>query len=134
MRHASLSRHPLSALRSHPLRQPGLRRTSVVFLHRTPIHPFPNLHRVAVLKSSASVSVSAKMAGWLWEVLEEFNAEQRSLFLQFVWGRSRMPNRLVQSLNVGSGGSHARARVAKVVASLREAGRGHQPMRQSWPD
>ena len=46
-------------------------------------------------------------------MLEEFSAEQRSLFLQFVWGRSRMPTTLVQQLNVGSGGSHARAQVTR---------------------
>jgi len=68
---------------------------------------------VAVLRRAASVSVSARLAGWLWEVLEEFTAEQRSLFLQFVWGRSRMPTTLVQQLNVGSGGSHARAQVTR---------------------
>src|SRR5689334_892144 len=28
---------------------------------------------------------------WLWEVLEEFDQEQRALFLQFVWARSRLP-------------------------------------------
>ena len=28
---------------------------------------------------------------WLWELLEEMDQEQRALFLQFTWARSRMP-------------------------------------------
>ena len=46
---------------------------------------------MSALRSKASVSVRAQLAGWLWEVLEEVTAEERALFLQFVWGRSRMP-------------------------------------------
>ena len=37
------------------------------------------------------MSVRATLAGWLWEVLEELMAEERGFFLQFVWGRSRLP-------------------------------------------
>lgn len=28
---------------------------------------------------------------WLWQALEVFTAEERQLFLRFVWGRSRLP-------------------------------------------
>ena len=31
---------------------------------------------------------------WFWEVLEEFPAADRSLFLRFVWGRTRLPRAL----------------------------------------
>lgn len=28
---------------------------------------------------------------WFWEVMEEFTNQERSLFLRFVWGRTRLP-------------------------------------------
>lgn len=28
---------------------------------------------------------------WFWEILGEFNNLERSLFLRFVWGRTRLP-------------------------------------------
>ena len=28
---------------------------------------------------------------WFWQVLEEFTNHERSLFLRFVWGRTRLP-------------------------------------------
>ena len=33
----------------------------------------------------------APCVGFFWEVLREFTPQQRSLFLRFVWGRSRLP-------------------------------------------
>jgi hypothetical protein len=58
--------------------------------------------KVTALKAKASVSVRATLAGWLWEVLEELTAEERGFFLQFVWGRSRMPSTIVGQLQVCS--------------------------------
>jgi hypothetical protein len=34
---------------------------------------------------------SAQSVNFFWEVLREFAPQQRSLFLRFVWGRSRLP-------------------------------------------
>jgi len=31
---------------------------------------------------------------WFWEVMEEFSHVERSLFLRFVWGRTRLPRTL----------------------------------------
>ena len=55
-----------------------------------------------MLKRAASVSVGARLAGWLWEVLEELSSEERGFFLQFVWGRSRMPSTIVGQMSVCS--------------------------------
>ena len=38
--------------------------------------------------------VRTELANWLFEFLGECTAEERRLFLQFVWGRSRMPSNL----------------------------------------
>lgn len=37
------------------------------------------------------ISETAQVVKWLWEVLEEMDQQQRAIFLQFVWARSRMP-------------------------------------------
>ena len=49
---------------------------------------------ISLLKSVAThkgISPSDDLAKWLWEVLEEFTPDERSLFLRFVWGRNRLP-------------------------------------------
>ena len=28
---------------------------------------------------------------WFWKILDEFSAEERAMYLRFVWGRSRLP-------------------------------------------
>lgn len=33
----------------------------------------------------------APLVRWFWEVMESFNRNERSLFLRFVWGRTRLP-------------------------------------------
>ena len=35
-----------------------------------------------------------KLIKWLWETLESFTDEERSLFLRFVSGRSRLPTKV----------------------------------------
>jgi len=40
------------------------------------------------------ISPNDDLAKWLWEVLESFSNEERSLFLRFVWGRTRLPRTL----------------------------------------
>ena len=38
------------------------------------------------------ISPDAPVIQWLWEVLQEMTDEERTLFLRFVWARSRMPS------------------------------------------
>ena len=37
------------------------------------------------------VESSAPLIQWFWQVMEEFSNVERSLFLRFVWGRTRLP-------------------------------------------
>ena len=37
------------------------------------------------------VEATAPLVQWFWEVMEEFSTAERSLFLRFVWGRTRLP-------------------------------------------
>lgn len=49
---------------------------------------------LALLKSVATykgVDATAPLVAWFWEVMEEFSNQERSLFLRFVWGRTRLP-------------------------------------------
>lgn len=47
-----------------------------------------------LLKSVATykgVDATAPLVVWFWEVMEELSDNERSLFLRFVWGRTRLP-------------------------------------------
>ena len=49
---------------------------------------------LALLKSVATykgIEAIAPLVQWFWEVMEEFTTQERSLFLRFVWGRTRLP-------------------------------------------
>lgn len=46
------------------------------------------LKTVATYKGVESTS---SLVQWFWEVMEEFSNQERSLFLRFVWGRTRLP-------------------------------------------
>ena len=49
---------------------------------------------VSLLKSVTTykgVDPSSSLVRWFWEVMESFNQTERSLFLRFVWGRTRLP-------------------------------------------
>ena len=49
---------------------------------------------ISLLKSITTyrkVDPTAPLARWFWEVMESFNQMERSLFLRFVWGRTRLP-------------------------------------------
>lgn len=46
------------------------------------------LKTVATYKGVESTS---PLVQWFWEVMEEFSNHERSLFLRFVWGRTRLP-------------------------------------------
>ncbi|CAB3375688.1 Hypothetical predicted protein [Cloeon dipterum] len=54
----------------------------------SPDIPLPLLKSVATYKG---IDANASLVTWFWEVLEEFTNEERSLFLRFVWGRTRLP-------------------------------------------
>ena len=49
---------------------------------------------VSLLKSVTTykgIEPTAPLCRWFWEVMESFNLAERSLFLRFVWGRTRLP-------------------------------------------
>ena len=49
---------------------------------------------ISLLKSVTTykgIDPTAPLSRWFWEVMEEFNQAERSLFLRFVWGRTRLP-------------------------------------------
>lgn len=39
----------------------------------------------------AGIEATAPLVQWFWEVMDEFSNQERSLFLRFVWGRTRLP-------------------------------------------
>nr|XP_032812660.1 E3 ubiquitin-protein ligase HERC2 isoform X4 [Petromyzon marinus] len=54
----------------------------------SPDIPLHLLKSVAVYKG---IELSAPLIVWFWEVMEAFSNTERSLFLRFVWGRTRLP-------------------------------------------
>ncbi|XP_068082847.1 E3 ubiquitin-protein ligase HERC2 [Anabrus simplex] len=54
----------------------------------SPDIPLNLLKSVATYKG---VDANASLIVWFWEVMEEFTNQERSLFLRFVWGRTRLP-------------------------------------------
>ncbi|XP_072386929.1 E3 ubiquitin-protein ligase HERC2 [Diabrotica undecimpunctata] len=54
----------------------------------SPDIPLTLLKSVATYKG---IDSSAPLIQWFWEVMEEFTNQERSLFLRFVWGRTRLP-------------------------------------------
>jgi E3 ubiquitin-protein ligase HERC2 len=54
----------------------------------SPDIPLNLLKSVATYKG---VDSSAPLIQWFWEVMEDFTNQERSLFLRFVWGRTRLP-------------------------------------------
>ncbi|XP_042217246.1 E3 ubiquitin-protein ligase HERC2-like isoform X2 [Homarus americanus] len=54
----------------------------------SPDIPLNLLKSVATYKG---VDGTAPLVLWFWEVMEEFSTAERSLFLRFVWGRTRLP-------------------------------------------
>ena len=49
---------------------------------------------IQLLKSVTTykgIDATASLVRWFWEVMENFNQSERSLFLRFVWGRTRLP-------------------------------------------
>ncbi|KAF6037595.1 HERC2 [Bugula neritina] len=54
----------------------------------SPEIPLHLLKSVAVYKG---VDSTDNLISWFWQVMEEFSNIERSLFLRFVWGRTRLP-------------------------------------------
>ncbi|RLU17868.1 hypothetical protein DMN91_010107 [Ooceraea biroi] len=54
----------------------------------SPDIPLNLLKSVATYKG---VEATAPLVQWFWEVMDEFSNQERSLFLRFVWGRTRLP-------------------------------------------
>ncbi|XP_050578084.1 E3 ubiquitin-protein ligase HERC2 [Bombus affinis] len=54
----------------------------------SPDIPLTLLKSVATYKG---IEATAPLIQWFWEVMEEFSNQERSLFLRFVWGRTRLP-------------------------------------------
>ncbi|XP_071496413.1 E3 ubiquitin-protein ligase HERC2-like [Diadema antillarum] len=54
----------------------------------SPDIPLDLLKSVATYKG---IDASAPLVTWFWEIMEDFTNNERSLFLRFVWGRTRLP-------------------------------------------
>ena len=54
----------------------------------SPDIPLNLLKSVATYKG---INPNAPLIDWFWDVMEEFSNAERSLFLRFVWGRTRLP-------------------------------------------
>jgi E3 ubiquitin-protein ligase HERC2 len=49
------------------------------------------LHLLRSVATYKGIDATAPLIGWFWAVMEEFSTAERSLFLRFVWGRTRLP-------------------------------------------
>ncbi|XP_037554244.1 E3 ubiquitin-protein ligase HERC2 [Nematolebias whitei] len=49
------------------------------------------LHLLKSVATYKGVEPTASLIQWFWEVMESFSNTERSLFLRFVWGRTRLP-------------------------------------------
>ncbi|ELV11273.1 E3 ubiquitin-protein ligase HERC2 [Tupaia chinensis] len=49
------------------------------------------LHLLKSVATYKGIEPSAPLIQWFWEVMECFSNTERSLFLRFVWGRTRLP-------------------------------------------
>ena len=49
------------------------------------------LHLLKSVATYKGVDANAPLVHWFWSVMEEFSTSERSLFLRFVWGRTRLP-------------------------------------------
>ncbi|MBN3299656.1 HERC2 ligase, partial [Amia calva] len=49
------------------------------------------LHLLKSVATYKGVEPTSSLVQWFWEVMESFSNTERSLFLRFVWGRTRLP-------------------------------------------
>lgn len=50
-----------------------------------------NLVEFSITNFILGVEANDKLVQWFWEILSDFTNQERSLFLRFVWGRTRLP-------------------------------------------
>lgn len=67
-----------------------------VYIVRVPKHSLHSDNVVTLIYSKknvilAGIEATAPLVQWFWEVMDEFSNQERSLFLRFVWGRTRLP-------------------------------------------
>lgn len=81
------------------------------------------LHLLKSVATYKGVEPSAPLVQWFWEVMEAFSNTERSLFLRFVWGRTRLPRTIADFrgrdfvIQVGSRGSGSEGRPGRSPAS-----------------
>jgi len=49
------------------------------------------LHLLKSVATYKGVEANSPLVQWFWETMEDFSNSERSLFLRFVWGRTRLP-------------------------------------------
>ena len=49
------------------------------------------LHLLKSVATYKGIDATASLVQWFWEVMEDLSNTERSLFLRFVWGRTRLP-------------------------------------------
>lgn len=49
------------------------------------------LHLLKSVATYKGTEPGAPLVQWFWEVMETLSTSERSLFLRFVWGRTRLP-------------------------------------------
>jgi len=49
------------------------------------------LHLLKSVATYKGVEANSPLVSWFWDTMEEFSNAERSLFLRFVWGRTRLP-------------------------------------------
>ncbi len=49
------------------------------------------LHLLKSVATYKGIDTAAPLVQWFWDVMEDFSNTERSLFLRFVWGRTRLP-------------------------------------------
>ena len=54
-------------------------------------NPEISVESLKSITSYRGIESTSNLVKWFWQALEEFTNLERSLFLRFVWGRTRLP-------------------------------------------
>lgn len=65
--------------------------SSLYFVFQVCGSPDIPLHLLKSVATYKGIEPTASLIQWFWEVMESFSNTERSLFLRFVWGRTRLP-------------------------------------------
>ena len=65
--------------------------TNHVYLSQVCGCPDISINLLKSVSSCKGISAQDDLIKWFWEVLNDFTSDERSLFLRFVWGRTRLP-------------------------------------------